>query len=306
MRRLYILTVLLLTVGCVEKEVPDEVRLITFSISPITVSDELISTKTGIVEHETSFDFIWAEKDTVGIYPNQGSQVYFVIDEGAGSSTASFDGGGWAFRYSAQYYSYYPFVGDIYLNRGSIPVKFTGQRQPTKTSTDHIGIADFAYTTATSAESGSLFFTYLHLSCFVRFMLSNLPEGTYTKLILRTPTALLTKEGHYDLLSPSPSIVTTEYTDELSIDLGNFEIGASETVWVYMALGPVDLNGKTITVSVLDSEKKELKCEKTPSRTYQASMLYGLNCNTWTEVPQSVGFSMTNWENGTTIGGIVE
>lgn len=307
MKRILSLVLLLILSGCVEKGIPDlTIQSISFSLSPIKVTEEVLNTKTGIVEHETTFDFIWAEKDTVGIYPNQGSQVYFAISSGAGSSTASFDGGGWEFKKSAVYYSYYPFVGDIYLDKSSIPVNFTGQRQPSKTSTDHIGVADFAYTAATSADEGSLLFNYNHLSCFVRFVLSNLPEGTYTKLILRTPSALLTKEGYYNLLSPTPTIETTLYTDEQSIDLDNFIIGDGETVTVYMALGPVDLKGKAITVSVLNSEKKEYQCEKSPSRIYEAGQLYGLGCNSWTEIPQSVGFSITNWDSGTTIGGTAE
>jgi hypothetical protein len=306
---LFLLSGILLLSGCNKRDtLQKEVKSISFSLAPLIVSDcdDYSGTKTGIVDGDENFNFIWVANDTVGIYPDRGSQVYFEISAGAGSSQAEFDGGGWAFKASSVYYSYYPFVGDIYLDRHNIPVDYTRQNQPSKTSTDHVGVADFAYTEATSATSGSLNFQYYHLSCFVRFRLSNLPAGTYTKLIVRTTSPVLTKEGHFDLLVPNPVIESDVLTDELSMDLNDFEVSDGETVLVYMALAPVDLQGQSVTVSVLDSERKEYQCIKTPSKPYEASWLYGLGCTSWTEIPQSVGFSMTNWDSGVIISGIAQ
>ncbi len=311
--RIFSFAILLLLTGCVERNVPqEEIQKVSFSISPITVadSDDMIGTKTGIVENGNTFDFVWASNDTVGIYPDRGSQVYFEISSGSGSSHAVFDGGGWSFKASANYYSYYPFYGDIYLERSAIPVQFTGQRQPVKASTDHIGVADFAYTAATSATSGSLNFQYQHLSCFVRVRLMGLPAGTYTKLTVKSSSAVLTEKGHYDLLSATPSIIADKFTDAISIDLDAFEISEGEEVKVYLALAPVNLQGQSVIVSVLDSERKEYQCVKTPSTPYEAGQLYGLKCpstgDTWTEVPQSVGFSVQDWDAGSNIGGTAE
>ena len=52
--------------------------------------------------------FLWAENDTVGIFPNSGSQAEFIMAEGASTQTATFNGGGWALKHSATYSAYYP------------------------------------------------------------------------------------------------------------------------------------------------------------------------------------------------------
>ena len=50
--------------------------------------------------------FGWEAKDIVGIYPNQGGQVYFSMADGVGTNVARFDGGGWALRKGYTYSCY--------------------------------------------------------------------------------------------------------------------------------------------------------------------------------------------------------
>ncbi|MBR5175013.1 MAG: hypothetical protein IKW89_03660 [Bacteroidales bacterium] len=55
---------------------------IVFSASSFK-SDESLATRTSIVN---GGGFIWSANDTVGIYPNSGSQVFFAMESGAGAS----------------------------------------------------------------------------------------------------------------------------------------------------------------------------------------------------------------------------
>ena len=84
---------------------------IVFEASPFVDGDREISTRTSVVPNEsyTVFDFIWSAKDTVGIYPDAGSQVFFTMENGAGASSATFDGGAWTCKDGYVYRSYYPF-----------------------------------------------------------------------------------------------------------------------------------------------------------------------------------------------------
>ena len=99
----------------------DLVEKVVFEVLPIKDGDEP-ETKASAVPYQNpnggqSVKFVWEATDTVGIYPNTGSQVYFNIVDGVGTSSVSFNGGGWALKSNSTYYSYYPFVGDIYLKR---------------------------------------------------------------------------------------------------------------------------------------------------------------------------------------------
>lgn len=88
-------------------------------------------------------EFQWAENDTVGIFPEKGSQVYFSMSAGSGTKTATFDGGGWALKSSSRYAAYYPFKGDMYLAHTAIPVSYVEQKQTGNNSTQHLSAYDY-------------------------------------------------------------------------------------------------------------------------------------------------------------------
>ena len=67
-------------------------------------------------------EFSWAANDTVGIFPEEGAQVYFPMTSGTGTKTANFTGGGWALKDASVYAAYYPMIGKFYLDKTAIPV----------------------------------------------------------------------------------------------------------------------------------------------------------------------------------------
>ena len=275
---------------------------ISFTVDDFSVLDDDPQTRTSI---QNGSEFIWAAGDTVGIYPNTGAQIYFAMESGAEAKSAVFDGGGWDFKPSANYYSYYPFIGNIYLDRHRIPVSYTGQNQTGTAGVSHIGPYDYLYTPSTSSENSQLNFSYKHLGCIIRPKLT-LPEGNYTKLAITAPDKVFVKSGWFDLQSEFPAIVASEYTDQISIDLEGVSSDGSTPFYVYLMSAPVNLKGTEITVSVLNDKKKEFQCKKTPSVDYAASIIGGLTCSSWTEVAQSMGLIVDGWSDGGTIGGDAE
>lgn len=280
------------------------IKSVVFSVNDFqeTDADAHPLTKTGIKD---GGGFIWTENDTVGVYPNSGSQVYFAMESAAGADAAVFNGGGWAFKASAEYYSYYPFIGNIYLDRHKIPVSYAGQKQVSLSNSDHIGSFDYMYTPATTSQNGSLNFNYSHLSCIIRLTLT-LPAGNYTKLAITAPSEAFVKSGWFDLQSDSPQIAATEYSRQLVTELEEINITEQTTFKVYVLSAPVRLNGVEVTVSVLNDQKKEFQCKKTPSKDYEAQSIYGLTCSSWTEVPQSMGMIIDGWDDGGSLGGDAE
>lgn len=301
---LVIIAAFALTISCnksstFNSESDGDVNKISFTALPFRIVEDGVQTKTAI---QTNGDFRWAANDTLGIYPSGGAQVYFVVNPGSDARYASFDGGGWNFKNSYTYYGYYPFIGDIYLDKRNIHVAYTGQKQTGMESIAHVGKFDFMWSPGTSAASGNLNFNFHHLNCIIRFTLT-LPAGTYTKLAITAPSSLFTIRGHYDLTAATPAVIADEYTNQMQIALDGITLTSQTTFRVYMMAAPVDLKGKTVTVSVLNSNKTELQCTKTPSLSYQAENIYGLGCSSWTEVPQSMGLIIDGWGDGGSIGG---
>lgn len=277
----------------------DVIRSISFFV-PDLVNDGS-ETKTVL----TGTAFTWAATDTVGIYPNKGSQIFFAMTDGAGTNTAVFDGGGWAFRGGATYYSYYPFIADFYLDRTRIPVHFDGQFQKGPNDFSHFGEYDYLYTGPTEENGGAISFTYKHLICVMKFV-ATLPAGTYKQLTVTAPSPVFVKKGHFSLLDETPAVKGDEFTKELSIALNDITVNGTESVEINLVSAPFDLTGKSMIISVIDSQKKQFDYVKEMTKAYVPFKIYNIACSNWTEVPQSVGIVIDDWGDGGHISGGAE
>ena len=252
----------------------DLVEKVIFEVLPIQEGDDP-ETKASAVPNGGSVGFVWEATDTVGIYPDKGSQVYFNIEDGIGTNSVSFNGGGWALKQNSTYTSYYPFVGDIYLKRDKIPVSFAGQKQIGTTS-PFVGARYYLATGASTSENGVLRFSYNTLNTIINVN-ATLPVGTYTKMSLTIEEPLFVEEGTYSL--EDRVIVGTKFTNTLEIDLEDVILTEESTIPIYIMSAPVNLKGKEVTVRIISSEGQYFECVKTPSKTYEAGTRYGLTCD---------------------------
>lgn len=250
------------------------VESVVFEVLPIKDGDKL-DTKASAIPNGTSVSFAWEVTDTVGIFPDSGSQAFFSMETGAGSSTASFNGGGWALKQGFNYTSYYPLVGEFYLDRDKIPVSFTGQKQTGTVSPFH-GARYFLASNPTTSDNGVLRFSYNTLNTIINVN-ATLPAGTYTKASLTVNDPLFVEEGTYSL--DEQTIVGKTYSNTLKIDLEDVTLTSQGVLPIYFMSAPVDLKGKEVTVKVISSDGKKYECVKTPSKTYAAGTRYGLTCD---------------------------
>lgn len=221
--------------------------------------------------------FSWDATDIVGIYPNQGGQVYFSMSDGAGTNVASFDGGGWALRKGYTYSCYYPLVKDMFLDRNSIPVSFAGQEQTGLSTYEDIRF--ILASEGTSSSSGSLLFEFKKLNTVIRIKAIGLPAGTYTKMTLSTEDPVFVQEGTFGL--EDMTITGMTYSNKLEVTLKDFTLTEESTdanpVLIYLTSAPVDLSGKVVTVRIY-SDDSIFKCEKEPTFSYEAGAWGGLRC----------------------------
>ena len=277
------ITFLLGAIGCsvevLEVVQDDDLKLI-FEASPFLDGDMEIDTRTSVVPNESysNFQFIWSAKDTVGIYPDVGSQVYFTMENGAGASTATFDGGGWACKDGYVYRSYFPFHGNIYLDKTQIPVSFIGQKQIGNDHSEHFQKYDYMFTAATTKSSGLLSFSYHHLVTVVLPWVE-LPAGHYTNLTLSLNEPLFITEGKYDLTANSPAIIGKKYSNSISIEL-DVTFTSADILKVYVPLAPINLTGKVLTITITDKDGREFQYNYNPSKPYDASKVYRLRSAT--------------------------
>ena len=248
---------------------------IVFTAVPFLDGDSESVTKTSVVPNETysSYDFCWSAQDTVGIFPDAGSQAFFTMVNGEGVGTATFDGGAWTCKEGHSFRSYYPFIGNFYLDQTKIPVSFTGQKQIGNDNSDHFKEYDYMYTPVVTKGSEYLNFTYNHLITAI-LAWAEVPAGHYTKLTLSLDEPLFVTKGEYDLTSESPAIKAKQYSKTMSIDL-DITFDYPDILKVYVPLAPINMTGKTLTVTITN-DAEQFQYTYNPAKTYVASHIYRL------------------------------
>ena len=252
------LCMLLLSLSACSNEEDFQTGISTEDVNCITMTAtnfEYPITRTDFEIGSSGAAFKWATNDTVGIFPNEGSQVYFPMTSGAGTNSATFTGGGWALKSSATYAAYYPFIGKMYLDQTKIPVSYTGQTQTGNGSTAHLGAYDFMAASATTAENGGVNFIFKHLGCLVQLKITVPNAGILSSVILSADEEVFVEKGYIDLTATTPTIVSTKMANTMTISLKDVTVeNANEVITVYFMLAPTDMTGKTLTIKAGNAE----------------------------------------------------
>lgn len=208
------------------------------------------SSRTTVEITDKAAVFSWAANDTIGIFPDlESSQVRFSMIDGAGTKTATFDGGGWALKAEASYASYYPYIPNIYLDKNNIPVDYTGQVQLGHNQTSHLGVYDYMVANAVVPNDGEATFEFRHLGCLVQLKVTVPVEGDYHSVILKAEDKIFVTKGAFDLMAKDVEIVPQVMSDSIVLGLKDVRISeANQELLAYLMMPPMDLSGKEIRV----------------------------------------------------------
>jgi len=217
-------------------------------IVPEFVIDEASRTTVEITDKAAVF--FWSANDTIGIFPDtDATQARFSMVSGAGTKTATFDGGGWALKPEAEYAAYYPYIPDINLDKYGISVDYTGQLQVSSGNTGHLGAYDFMAATAVVPADDEVCFNFKHLNSLVQLKLK-MPKATaYHSVTLKSDQKLFPSKGKYNLMDEiikiQPSVMQESFVMNLT-DVSTATDG--QEIVVYLMMPPVDLSGQAIKV----------------------------------------------------------
>lgn len=236
-----------------EVDVDDECLSIKMMM-PSAEFDELALTKSEANVGSTQIDFVWSEDDVVGIFPETGSQLYFSMAEGAGKSNAVFDGGGWAMKKTAKYYSYFPFHPDFYMDKEAVPMSFVGQVQHGNGNQNHADLGSYNYMVAEgSYENGAMSFKYERLAALFRFRIP-VQAGTYTSLRVIAGTKCIASEATFNALEIDYALNDPIYTDKVMLGLKNLSLASDGTLVGWMMLPPFNILNDQLTIELTKSD----------------------------------------------------
>lgn len=204
----------------------------------------------------SSISYVWSATDTVGIFPGAGSQIYFSMATGAGQTSAKFDGGGWALKKGSDYYSYFPFVPDFYIDKRAIPVTFVGQNQTGNGDPTHAYLGNYCYMVAKGVAdeaTGSLFFNYERVGVLFRIRIP-VQAGVYTSLSVRVSDKILAESGTIDAVNITKTIDDPVYTDKITLSLNDVVMQSDGTLVGFLMLPPFNVLGSQVNFELVKED----------------------------------------------------
>lgn len=255
---------ILVPVSCQKERTSDipyvEYDRVVLSVDPFELEDDIVTKLTPNIT-ATNVTYLWAQGDTVGIYPDAGSQLVFPVAD-YGKTTASFDGGAWKLSSDHIYYAYVPYVPDIRLDKSGVPVSFLGQHQIA--DADATALRDYVFMSASGAApmGKDLIFKFTRLGCLV-IMNLNVDADVYTSLrVSVTDGTELPVSGKFDLTATSdvaPDLFDIVREKSWSLTLDDIAVAEdNSTLTCYMMVPPVDLTGKTVKFELTGSNGKSV------------------------------------------------
>lgn len=230
-------------------------------------------TRTAVEVSNSGASFTWSANDTIGIFPVTGYQVAFPMESGAGTKSASFDGGGWALKNNTAYAAYYPFRYEN-RNRKEVAITYVGQLQQGNADTKHIGAFDYMAASATTPSEGSVAFNFEHLGALVQWKLKVPENGIFTSFTVESEQNVFIRNGNLDLSQATPSITSIEKVTSLSMDLKNVSTTSSgQEIIVYMMMPPAELSGQNLTL-LLTNDNAEVATAHVEGQNLEAGKAY--------------------------------
>lgn len=256
-----VFTALLLISSCTSEDSVVEKNEQVYSIT--VLCDELKngdnSTRVTIDLSTGSPTFPFQVTDTLGIFPATGDQVSFPLSGNAGSTSATFDGGGWRLKDGMIYYAYLPFSRVNYTaesQRNKIPISFLGQKQSTPNSTSEIG--NFVYMSSEGAapEKSMLRFQLHHVGALARVGITVPAAATYSRLYILAEDDVFLTQGALDLASNEVTLTPVRRSNRIELNLSNQKFTSSDigsSYNYYMMIPPCDCGDQSLKIVMVDS-----------------------------------------------------
>lgn len=220
--------------------------------------DEDTGTRTELtINDDDVIQFRWSVGDMLGIFPDEGLQTYFRLDEGslsADGKSATFDGGGWALKNGRSYYAYYPFSEyncSMEASPSWINLDYMGQWMSDWDDLESVAQHDYNGATAAQANGGALSFAFQRFGALLRLRVK-LPEtAVYTGLMLavQDDEHVLPLYGTVDLTAETLAFEGMEMCSELNVELWSLEGTKGEEAFIYLMMPPVQLRANNLTLT---------------------------------------------------------
>lgn len=232
---------------------------VSFSVNPIEFegeNDNMTRVVVDVNTNTTTYNFLFSHNDSIGIFPDVGYQIPFVVTTPDQQPVASTNvvADGWNTKKGITYVSYLPFN---YNNKDSrkIPLSLLGQEQLANNSTEHLSKYSFLASALIPFNEETNGFDFkLYEQNSTALLKITLPESAlssvFTKAVLEvTGGNKFYTSGTMDLVSEGQPFTPDEEsaTSFLSVKLNNIPAptsGEDTKMYIHLRMIPVTLVGE--------------------------------------------------------------
>ena len=243
------------------------------------------TTRASMAIGTSGLTFTWSDGDKTGVYSSTDGFALFNLTSGSGTSSATFDGGGFTLTDGATYYSFFPYAAAA-TDKTAIPVDFTEQ---TLTQDDDMVspmAKDYLYASAVANE-GSALFNYSHIGSFVRTKLT-MPASTSVESVDFIPMyAELTQQGTVNVTAAGNPLTATATSPKMTLALSGVGVPSGGELTLWGAMAPQNLSATTEAVAIIAHSGENIYSARVSGKNLQAGKAYR-----WTATPiQPTGYS---------------
>ncbi len=269
MKKIVIFSILIVLMGmmssCLNEMVnPEGLQedQVAFIISDFESAEQ---TKSAFQMNGSELKFQWSADDAIGIFPEEGWQTEFSMEEGAGTSVAIFDGGSWGLKREAVYYAYYPFSKENFGSkdmRERVKYSYVGQEAAFADGEGVVDLSDYDF--MASGESavtyGSVSFRFKHLGALCRLRFAAPATATYSYFAIVSESEKFSMSGYFDATDKDGEGIALIADSEAGTQFkvlfpeGHQAFNENDNVELYFLMPPVDLTGEDLTITLVDSE----------------------------------------------------
>lgn len=247
---------------------------VVMQVSDIPFAETTVAgaTRSTMAVDATGLTFTWSDGDKTGVYSSADGFALFNLTAGAGTSSATFDGGGFTLTNGATYYSFFPYASTA-TDKAAVPVDFTGQ---TLTQDDDMVspmTKDYLYASAV-ADAGNAQFNYNHLGSFVRTKLT-MPASTTVESVDFIPMyAELTQQGTVDVTAAGNPLTATVTSPKLSLTLSDVDVPSGGVLTLWGAMAPQDLSAANEAIAIVAHSGEKNYSVRVAGKNLQAGKAY--------------------------------
>ena len=248
------------------------------------------ATRSAMTVGTDGLQFIWSDGDKTGVYSSTDGFALFNLTAGAGTTSATFDGGGFTLTDGDTYYSFFPYAAAA-TDKTAIPVDFSGQTLTQDNDMVSPMAKDYLRASAV-ADEGNALFHYEHLGSFARTKLT-MPASTSVQSVDFIPMySELTQTATVDVTAASNPLTAATTSPKMTLTLSGVEVPSGGELTLWSAMAPQNLSSTNEAVAIVAHSGENIYSARVAGKNLQAGKAYR-----WAATP----IAPTGYSHGLTV-----